>query len=117
MTPRIFTASMASGATLLTTAVDIGEICRIVRLHIPTMTSNTDIYIQGSHDGTTYRRIYAQIWSTSALLHSPLKIASGISQAMVELQGAQGYRYLKIEFSTAITATAPTFRVICADNY
>lgn len=99
-----FSVSIASGATL-SSAVDLGtDSYGALSLCIPTMTSGTDIYLRGSHDGATFRRTYSEAGSA-------LTYASTVTQANVGVSGFN-YRYLKIELSTAMTAASAGFDIV-----
>lgn len=107
---KVFAQTMASGATLLTTPLDCGRAFARVYLEIPTMASGTDIYIQASSDGTTYRRIYLlgdystmTVWS------------AGSATTQCHVQVPAGFRYYKPELTTALTDTVTTWRLICGD--
>lgn len=107
--PRIFYVNPASGATL-STGLDLGGSYKAYALEIPTMASGTDIYLQGSVDGgTTYRRIYFKTEDSSpVVVQFPSSVTNGIYQVDAALPSL-----VKVEFSTAITATSPTIRLIC----
>ena len=108
---------MASGVTL-SDAIQLGEYYREVHLLVPTMTSGTDLYILGSCCGSIFKRVYTRIvvdltGINAKVYFAPEYIASSITNCIVDLH--HPFPYMKIEFTTAMTATAPTFRVICAD--
>jgi len=105
----IFSVTIASGVTL-SSAITIPICGNHWQIEIPTMTSGTDIYIKGSSDGTTFRRIYHRpTLATSAV--TALLIGSAATNCMVDLD-ILNYPYVKIELSTAMTATSAAFKVI-----
>lgn len=109
---RIFTQTIASGATA-STGVNIGEGWTYYHLVVPTMTSNTDIYVKVSTDGSTYFRHYSgfpRINSISA--GDVFIIKSGVSQAAVDIPG--GSPWVQIEHSTALTSVAITYKIVCS---
>lgn len=57
MASRIYSATVASGATLSSAYVMGSVPFKKVYIEVPTMTSGTDIYIQGSSNGSTFRRV------------------------------------------------------------
>lgn len=104
-----FTVSMASDVTL-STLVDLGQGWGHYAIEIPTMASGTDIYIQGAvTDGGTFRRCY--VWGAAS---TPEKnIASSVTNTFLSLRETKLPRYVKVELSTAMTATPATFKFIC----
>lgn len=113
-TPRSFHCHITSAATL-SDAVDIGELATIVRLEIPTITSSS-VYIQGSAEGTTYRRIYKTIENgAGAIVNVPVSFDSTVSQAWVEIP--TGYRYLKVELTSGISDATSTWNIVCTGIY
>jgi hypothetical protein len=108
--------SMASGVTL-SDIVQLGEVFREVHLVVPTMTSGTDVYIQGSCCGTIFKRIYEKVivdgTPNPKIVFTPEYVPSSVTNCIVDLH--HPFTYIKIELTTAMTATAPTFRVICSD--
>lgn len=105
-----FTKTMAATATL-TSAYDLSPRgwpkCY---LDVPTMASASDFYIQASVTETgTYRRITAQDPNQA----TDFKIASSVTNRIVPIP--TGFRYVKVEASTANTA-ALNFNIICGDD-
>jgi hypothetical protein len=114
---RTIVVSMASGVTL-SNVIQLGEVYKEVHISIPSMPSGTDIYIQGSCCGTIYRRVYEKVLlgalpNSANIVWTPQYVASSISNCIVDLH--HPFPWMKIEFSTAMTATAPTFSIICSD--
>ncbi len=114
---KVFTISMASGATTSTQAVDTGRIYDHIALVVPTMTSGTDIYVRASADGVTYNRAYMLDDPVSGGDATPftMKIGSAITQAYIGMSVRA--QYFKIELSTAMTATPATFKFVCSGDY
>jgi hypothetical protein len=107
--PRVYAVQPASGATV-STAVQLGHSFRGYALEIPTMASGTDIYLQGSTDeGTTYRRIYFATEDSSPVV---AQFPSSVTNGIYPIVGLLPDR-VRVEFSTAITATSPTIKFIC----
>jgi len=108
-----FTTTMTSGSTL-TNAVDLAGGYNNVMIVIPTMTSGTDIRLKGSEelDGT-YRAIYLEpkVGSTTPTLFN---IASSVTNCMFPISVSN--QYVKVEFTTACTASAHVFKFICNAN-
>jgi len=107
----VFTVNCASGATL-TSALDLGSAWQNVYLEVPTMTSGCDIYLRASDasDGT-FRRVYTKV--NSATVANPWYVLSSITQCFVDAPA--GFRHIKVELTTAMTATSVNFKVHCAN--
>lgn len=105
----VYTISMASGLTL-TSAISFCRAWGQLHIDIPTMNSGTDIYFQGSVDGTNFRRIY-HLPTIANAAPGPFYLNSSVTNCQVDLDH-RIYPYLKIELSTAMTATPVTFRVL-----
>lgn len=76
----VFTNAFASAATL-SPAYDLGRAWKTLYLDVPTMNSGADIYLQVSHDNSTYRRLQIQkdvIQSFSVSVASSVTLASSI---------------------------------------
>lgn len=102
--------TMASGATS-SSAIDIGsEGYDRISLVIPTMTSGTDIYVQGSYDNSTFLRLCHAV-SSGVATAAAISIASGLSQIIVPLPNVNS-RYLKVEHSTACSDSTYSYKVI-----
>lgn len=107
-----FSTTLSSGVTL-SDEIDLGRGWDLVSVEIPTMTSGTDVYFQAAAtSGGTYRRLHHRLTASD---DSPvaMNVNSSITQAIVPLEFVQS-RYLKIELSTAMTATSAQFNVICS---
>lgn len=107
-----FSVTLSSGVTL-SDQIDLGRGWDNVSLEVPTMTSGTDIYIQAaSEDSGTFRRCHHGLTNS---LDNPgaINIDSSVTQCFVPLDAVR-LRYLKVELSTAMTATAATFKVVCS---
>ena len=114
---KLFTISMASGATTSTQVAELGRGYENVHLVVPTMTSGTDIYIQASADGVKYNRAYlldAPVAVAQDQTAYAMKIGSAISQAFIDMNIHAPF--LRIELSTAMTATPATFQFVCSGD-
>lgn len=103
-------ASMASGATL-SSEIDLTQAYDKVLVGIPTMTSGCNVLFQVSAiSGGTYRQLYHEPIVSST---TPTKVSvnSSVTQAYVPLS-ILGARFIKIELSTAMTATSVRFDVV-----
>lgn len=108
-----FPVTMSSFSTL-TPAVDLGNAWGQLYLAVPTMTSNTDLFIQAAvTESGDYRRIKHPIVNTSTSSTNDYQISSSITNRIVPIPG--GFRYLKVEASL-IVSFSPTFHVICGDH-
>jgi len=109
----VYSQTMPSGATSLTSYFDLGRSFDKVYLEVPTFASGTDVYIQGSRDGTTFRRIYREQVSTSIVVADVWKVGSAASQAFHRVPA--GFRYYRPEVSTALTDTVTPWKMVCSD--
>jgi hypothetical protein len=111
--PRsVFALNCASNVTL-TSALDLGRAWTNVYLEVPTMTSGCNIYVQAAASATgTFHRVYQRANSGTAQVNA-VQIPSSVTQAMVDIPG--GFQHLKVELSTAMTATSVNFKVHCAN--
>lgn len=108
---RVYTASMASGGTL-TGEVNVGRVFENIYLMIPTMTSNTQLYIQASDvTGGTYRRIWQPVINSSTVGTNLFAVPSAVTNGMIPLPN--GFQYMKVE-STATVDGGVTFQIFCA---
>jgi hypothetical protein len=109
-----FETTIASGATL-SDAVDLGQGWDHISVEIPTMASGTDIYFQAANENSgngVYRRFHHRITNSNDTPVA-MSVDSSITNCFVPLEFVR-YRYLKIELSTAMTATSATFHFICS---
>ena len=101
---QVYTVSIASGVTA-SSAVDLQKSYARLSVAIPTMTSGTDVYLQGAStlDGT-YRRIFHPPTSVSSTVGAQF-VSSGVTQCVVPFQHVNS-RFIKVELGTAMTAPA-----------
>ena len=100
--------------TTLSSEIDLQRSFSKNYLEVPTMTSGTDIFIQAACESQgDYRRVNHEVPNTSSVQSHTFVIGSATTQKMVPIPS--GFRYLKVELSTAMTATAVIFKVICSD--
>lgn len=108
-----FSISIASGVTL-TSSISLGtRAWKTVYVSIPTMVSGSDFFIQGSGDDSTYRRIIHPIVNSSSVQANTFIIGSGATNKIVPIPN--GFAFIKVELSTAMTDTTSTFKIICSD--
>lgn len=107
----VYTKTMSSGGTL-TSAYDLGRCFTKIYLEVPTMASG-DLFIHGSSDGTTFRRIMREQLNTTTV-HSTFSIGSAITQRMVPVP--PGFRYYKVENTSGATDVVTVFNLICSDS-
>lgn len=103
-------ASMASGETL-TAEVEFPVAFDRVLVGIPTMASATNVLFKvAAVAGGTYRQLYHE--PVAATTTPPaVSISSAVTQAYVPLS-IMGARFLKVELSTAMTATSAQFDIV-----
>lgn len=110
---RQYQVTMASGGTL-TAQLDLGRSFNTMYFVVPSMVSNSQIFIQGSEvTGGNYRRIKMPVINTTTVAApNDFNIASAATNCMVPMPN--GFQYLKIE-TTATVDNGQTFKVICSD--
>lgn len=106
-----YSMTIASFATS-SSGVDMGRGWKTMYLQIPTMTSQTQLYIQGSNDNVTFARVYFPLANATAPVASLFNIPSNVTSAIIPIPN--GIRYMKVE-STAVVSFTASFRVICSD--
>lgn len=77
------------------------------------MASAGEIYVQGSTDGTNFRRIVLPVANSSTIGTNTFVVASTATNRMVQLP-FKGLPYMKLEITTA-PATTASFNLICSD--
>lgn len=107
----VYSKNMASGVTL-TSSYDLNRAYPKMYLEVPTMASS-DLFIQASSDGTTFRRIMLEKVNTTTA-HVTFSVASSTTQRMVPIP--PGFRYYKVESSSGATDVVTTFNIICHDS-
>lgn len=106
--PQEFSVRAAAAATF-STAVDLGGSFRHYSIQIPTMTSATDIYIQGSNDNSTFYRLYFATEDNSPVVcHFPSSVTNGIFGIVGSLP-----RYVRTEYTSANTGAGNIIKFIC----
>lgn len=110
---NVYVLTMVSGLTRPSGYFDLGRSFQNVYLEVPTFASGANVFIQGSSDGTTFRRIYNSVVNSTSVQAYPWQIGSTVSQGMHPVP--PGFRYYKPEVSTALTDTVTTWKMICAD--
>jgi hypothetical protein len=106
---KVFTKTIASGATVASFSVGGGY--RAYQLVVPSMASGGDVRLSVSADeGATYKTLYHApvVNSTAPVLFN---IASSISNMIVGVPPLG--QHFQVSVTTAATATAYQFSVIC----
>lgn len=110
---KAFNITMASGSTL-TSAVDLGGSYGNIMVEIPSLASGTDVRFQVSDasDGT-FRQLYfgPEAASTDPVI---VNIKSSITQCYFPLK--MHAQHIKVEHTTAMTATSAQFKILCSAN-
>lgn len=108
----VYQATIASGATL-STYVDIARSYKTLYLEIPTLSTASNIFIQGAAtaDGT-YRRIFNPSINSSTVGINVFQVLTAASNGYVPIPN--GIRFLKVETSTSV-GNGATFNIICSD--
>ncbi len=107
-----YECTMTSGATL-SAEVDLGTAWENVYLRVPTMTSNTQHYIQcstrSSAAGGVYRRVCHPSLNSSTVTTNDFAIASSATNRIIPIPN--GFRYMKVE-STATVNDGAFYRIV-----
>lgn len=110
---QAFSVSMASGVTL-SSAINLQKAYNKISVVVPSMTSGTDLYFQGStSESGTYRRINHSPNSVSSTAGA-IFLGSAITNCIVPL-GNLHVQYLKVEIASAMTSAGAAFEFICSD--
>jgi hypothetical protein len=117
MATVVFDATIASFATS-SAEVDLSKGWPIVKVVVPTMTSNTTWHVQVgdalSAAGGIYRRV-VQHDPASASVSVDKQVLSSVTYRCIPFQEAAGAQYVKVETANIISFTA-AFKVICSDG-
>jgi hypothetical protein len=106
---KVFVKTMSSGATVATFNVGGGYRSYMVRL--PSMPSGGDVRFNVSYDeGTTFKTLYHSPTVATAA-PTVVNIASSISNAIVGIPPLG--QHFQVAVTTAATATAYEFHIIC----
>lgn len=117
--PKVFAATITTGSTF-SSAINTQGGYLFVSVEIPSNTNafatagGSPLFINGSSDGVTFRRIFEIYTNTVATAFS---IASSVSNAIVPLN-AVNLQYLKLEVSGTVTGGggAVGYKIICTDS-
>ena len=109
MSVASFDATVSSFSTS-SSSIDLGvEMMDNVFLEVPSMASNTAVFIQGSGDGSTFRRVKHH--STTGGSDNDFTVISSITNSMIPIPN--GLRYLKLETDVVISFTA-SYKIIAS---
>lgn len=110
---KVFSVTMTSGATL-TSELNLAQWWGTIFLSVPSMTSNSQIHIQGASDSAgTYRRVAHPVVNSSTIAApNDFTISSAATNRMILVP--TGFQYLKIE-TTATVDSGQTFKLICSE--
>ncbi len=103
-----FTKTMSTGATVAT--FNVGGSFNRYFLMIPSMASNGDVRLNVSPDDSTYKALY-HAPTVATATPTLFNIASSISNCVIEVPALS--QYFQVAITTATTATAYQFTVIC----
>lgn len=113
---RVFTKTMAGGATQTTLPFNIGMTYQRLYLQVPTMASTANLSIDVSaDDGSTYYQLRHPPLAVTTTVAAPTFIVAATAAAnggMVPVPG--GFQYFRLVVDSSPTA-ATTFKVICGD--
>lgn len=104
---QAFVQTMACGATLASTAVELVAGARNVSVFVGSATSASDILFKVSADGTNYFNLKFSP-SSGVVAVGNVTIGSAVTQAAVRVPELAGQRYVKLEYTSAMTANNVT---------
>tara|TARA_R110000796_G_scaffold187266_1_gene304167 strand:- start:1008 stop:1361 length:354 start_codon:yes stop_codon:yes gene_type:complete len=105
-----YVTTMACGVTS-TSEVDLEQAFDQILVGIPTMTSGCDVLIKvAGFSGDTYRNLYHEP-KVDSTTPTKVQINSSVTQAYVPFR-VGGCQFVKVELSTAMTATAVEFDIV-----
>lgn len=107
----IFTLSMASGSTT-TSGADLARSWKNTFLEIPSLVTNTEIYVLGGSSDSNYRRVFHPQSNSVIATSVQFLISSATTNALVLIPN--GIRFIKIVTSSAISDGC-IFKIICSD--
>lgn len=107
-----FTGTIASGATL-SSEINVGRSWTNAYLAVPSMTSNSLIYIQAAKESSgTYRRIAHPLEAVTAPVGKDFTINSATTSRMIPIPN--GFNFYKVETSATMDS-GEFFTIICSD--
>jgi len=109
-TAKIYHLDLASGLTS-TSAINLKGIYGRVYLDIPTFPSGGTMYVLGSDDNVTFRRVYTDV--TFGGVAAVFQIAQG-GNSLIPIPPA--LQHYKIELTTGVTDATTTFGFVCSDT-
>lgn len=111
--PVVYDATFSNPATSCS-SIDLQRGWKTMFLKVPTMTSNTEIYVNGSDDNSTFRPIYHPQQNSASPVGNRFIVNSAIGSNGGMVPIPNGFRYIKVETS-AICSFAAGFKIICSD--
>lgn len=107
---KVFSQTVATGCTGNTiTAVDLGGAFQRVFLEIPTMSTGTTVYVKGSADNTTFRRVQHELTTASTCYDFAINTINTNCFVRVPVFT----NYVKVELKTAVSNESMTFKWHC----
>jgi len=110
---KAFTVTMSTGTTS-TSAINLGGSFEKIMIGIPTMASGTNHYFKVSDsESGTFRRLYHNS-TVGTAKPTVVVVDSSVTNCYVPINCSA--QFLKIELTTAATAAAHTYKLICGVN-
>jgi len=117
MYQKVYDATIASFATS-SSEVNLSKGWKRLWLEVPTMTSNSTMYLQAANaaaaDGGVYRRIVHKD-AASAAASVDFQTLSSCTGRMIEVLPAAGLQYFKVESQVVLSSTV-TFKIVVSDD-
>jgi hypothetical protein len=106
----VYPGVIASAAS--TAAFDLTKSYRKIWADIPCFSTNIDITVYGSADGSTYRVVQERVPNTTSVQYQTLTIASAANNKVVPLD--VGLRYVRLVGGVTVN-DGGTINLICSD--
>ena len=111
--PRlIFTGSIASGASTLT-SIHLDKSYSRIYAEIGTMSTAAAITVFGSTDGTTFKQAFERV-NTAPVQYQTLTVASGVGANGGTVPLDANYPYVQFQAS-AVVSGGVSIKLICVD--
>lgn len=113
MPSKVFTGTIASGASTVTSIDISGQSYSRVFAQIGTMSTNAALSVYGSIDNSDFRPIYERV-NTASVQWQAIVVATATTGGIVSLNDVAGVRYVQFRAS-AVVSGGCTIKLICLD--
>lgn len=109
---KVFTASIASGASTLT-SIDVSKSYSRIFIELPTMSTATTFDVFTSSDGTTFRPVFERV-NTAPVQYQALTIQSGVGANGGIAELITPIRYIQLR-GAAVVSGGVVVNALCID--